>query len=117
VIAARVPSHLMQRGSCSGCSRNPAGKARFSRAVHWGYGISWGAARGLLHAAGLNGGTATAAHFVALFSAEQVMLRRLHLTPPLWKSPPKETAIDALHHAVYVVATGLAYTALEKRSS
>jgi hypothetical protein len=28
----------------------------------------------------------------------------------------KEIAIDALHHAVYVVAIGFAYTALEKRS-
>jgi hypothetical protein len=65
----------------------------------------------------LDGGQATAAHFVAVFGAEQVMLPWLHVAPPLWKSTPNETAIDAFHHAVYVIATGLAYAALEKKSS
>ncbi len=45
------------------------------------------------------------------------MLPRLHVMPPLWKSAPREFAIDAFHHAVYAVATGLAYAALEKKSS
>ena len=30
-----------------------AAKERFSNLVHWGYGTGWGAARGLLRAAGL----------------------------------------------------------------
>ena len=68
--------------------RNPAGKARFSNVVHWSYGISWGAARGLLGAVGVSGPTATAGHFIAVFGAEQVMLPRLHVMPPLWKAAP-----------------------------
>ena len=94
--------------------RNPAGKARFSNVVHWSYGTSWGAARGLLAAVDLRGPTATAAHFVAVFGAEQVMLPRLNVSPPPWKSTPTEVAIDAFHHAVYVIATGLAYEALDR---
>lgn len=96
--------------------RNPAGKARFSTIVHWTYGTSWGAARGLLEAAGVQGGKATAAHFIAVFGTEQVMLPRLDVAPPPRKTPPKEVAIDALHHAVYAIATGLAYAALERSS-
>lgn len=38
-------------------------KAQFSNAVHWGYGTSWGAMRGALHAAGVHGVAADAAHF------------------------------------------------------
>jgi hypothetical protein len=45
------------------------------------------------------------------------MLPALDIAPPPWKSPPKELAIDAFHHAVYAAATGIAYAALEKSSS
>lgn len=57
------------------------------------------------------------AHFLAVWSSEQVMLPALDVAPPAWKSEPKEVAIDAFHHAVYVVATGLAFAALQKTSS
>jgi hypothetical protein len=92
--------------------RNPAGRARFSNAVHWAYGTSWGAARGLLDAAGINGRVAPVAHFVAVWGAEQAMLPALSVAPAPWKQPPGEVAIDALHHAVYVTATNAAYDAL-----
>lgn len=127
-VSSSIEAKLRHRGPSSAPSdaagkllgvqpRNPAGKVRFSHVVHWGYGTSWGVARGLLGAAGVRGPTATAAHFVAVFGAEQVMLPRLQVMPPLWKSAPREVAIDAFHHAVYVIATGLAYAALEKKSS
>lgn len=35
--------------------RDEAGEARFSNIVHWSYGTLWGAVRGLLHAAGIDG--------------------------------------------------------------
>lgn len=44
----------------------------------------------------------------------QVMLPALEVAPPPWKSEPKEIAIDALHHAVYAVATGVAFAALDR---
>lgn len=97
--------------------RDEKGNARFSNVVHWGYGTSWGAARGLLHAFGIGGSTAVAAHFAAVWGSEQVMLPGVDVAPPLWKWPPEEIAIDAWHHVVYVVATSLAFAALERDSS
>ena len=97
--------------------RDPAGKARFSNVVHWGYGTSWGAVRGLLHAAGLDGTKALVAHFVAIWGSAQVMLPSLNVAPPPWESEPKEIAIDVFHHAVYVTATGAAFAALERGAS
>lgn len=93
--------------------RDDPGKARFSNIVHWSYGTSWGAARGLLHAAGTDGYKATGLHFGAIWGSEQVMLPALDVAPPLWEWGATEVAIDAFHHAVYVVATAVAFAALE----
>jgi hypothetical protein len=89
-----------------------AAKSRFSNAVHWGYGTSWGVPRALLDAAGLRPAAATAAHGGALWGSEQVMLPALGVAPPLWEWGAIEVAIDALHHVVYTVAAGAAYEAL-----
>src|SRR5919199_6673996 len=42
--------------------KGEAEEARFSNLVHWGYGTSWGAVRGLIGAAGFEGPGAAAAH-------------------------------------------------------
>ncbi len=97
--------------------RDEAGEQRFSNVVHWSYGTSWGAVRGLLEVAGFGGATAAALHFGAVWGSEQVMLPSLDVAPPPWETQPKELAIDALHHAVYAAATGLAFAALERSSS
>ncbi len=97
--------------------RDEDGQARFSSIVHWSYGTSWGAVRGLLQAAGIEGSTAAAVHFAAVWGSSQVMLPGLDVAPPPWKSLPGELAIDALHHAVYAVATGIAFAALEGAST
>ncbi len=97
--------------------RDEAGEQRFSTIVHWSYGTSWGAARGLLAAAGFGGAKAAALHFGAIWGSAQVMLPSLDVAPPPWETQPKELAIDALHHAVYAAATGLAFAALERSSS
>jgi len=89
-------------------------EARFSNLVHWGYGTAWGGARGLLGAAGLSGPAATAAHFGAVWGSEQVMLPALGVAPPLTEWGAKEVAIDVLHHIVYVGATGMAYSLLDR---
>ena len=94
--------------------RDPAGEARFSNIVHWGYGTSWGAVRALLEVVGVEGRTAIAAHFAAVWGSAQVVLPILDVAPPPWKSSPAEVGIDAFHHAVYAVATGLAFTALKE---
>ncbi len=97
--------------------RNAEGKARFSSVVHWMYGTSWGGARGLLEAAGITGTAATGAHLAAVWGTAQALLPALKVAPPAWKSEPAEVAVDVFHHVVYAVATGLAYAALEQRSS
>jgi hypothetical protein len=92
--------------------RDEAGGRRFSTIVHWGYGTSWGAARGLIDVAGLTGAPAAAAHFAAVWGGELAMLPALGVASPFWTWGGKEVAIDAFHHVVYATGTSLAYAAL-----
>jgi hypothetical protein len=87
-------------------------KARFSVLAHWGYGTLWGVPRALLSLAGLSPVAATAAHGAAVYGNELVMLPALEVAPPAFTWPPQEVAIDAWHHAVYAIATGVAYELL-----
>lgn len=127
-ISSTLEAKLRDRGSSSAPAdaagkvlgvqpRDEAGEARFSNIVHWSYGTSWGAVRGLLHAGGVDGIAATALHFGAVWGGAQVMLPVLEVAPPPWDSPKEEVLIDALHHAVYAFATGLAFSALQRSSS
>ncbi len=127
-VSSTLEAKLRERGSSSAPAdaagkmlgvqpRDAEGKARFSNIVHWSYGTSWGAVRGLLHATGMGNAAATAAHFSAVWGSAQVMLPSLDVAPPPWKSPPKEIAIDAFHHAVYALATSIAFVALERSSA
>ena len=84
-------------------------QARFSDLSHWGYGTGWGVVRGLLGATGMPARKATAAHGAAVWGSAQVMLPALEVTPPSVFWGKEEVAIDAFHHAVYAVATGVAY--------
>jgi hypothetical protein len=84
-------------------------EARFSDLSHWGYGTGWGVVRGLLGATGMPARKATAAHGAAIWGSAQVMLPALEVAPPAVFWGKDEVAIDAFHHAVYAVATGLAY--------
>jgi hypothetical protein len=88
---------------------DPVAEARFNDLSHWGYGTGWGVVRGLLAAAGLSPRAATLAHGAAIYGAAQVTLPALEIAPPSIFWGAKEIAIDALHHAVYATATGLAY--------
>ncbi|MDQ3850910.1 MAG: DUF1440 domain-containing protein, partial [Actinomycetota bacterium] len=97
--------------------RDEAGQARFATVVHWAYGTSWGAVRGLLADAGLGGVRATATHFLAVWGSEEVMLPALDVAPPAWEWGAEEVLIDALHHVVYALGTGVAYTVLERGAS
>ncbi len=93
---------------------NEEAQARFSNLVHWGYGTAWGGMRGLIAAAGLSGTRATAVHLGMVWGSEQVMLPALEVAPPLTEWGAKEIAVDALHHLVYAVATGAAYSLLDR---
>ena len=87
-------------------------RSRFNDLSHWGFGTSWGIVRGLIGAAGITGARATALHGAAVYGNSQVMLPALEIAPPSIFWAKEEIAIDAFHHAVYALATGVAYDAL-----
>ena len=89
-------------------------EGQFSNLVHWGYGIGWGGVRGLLASAGLSGPVTTAAHLGLVWGAEQVVLPALNVSAPVFKYGGKANATDLLHHTVYAMATGLAYSYLDR---
>ena len=66
----------------------------------------------LLDAAGLPPRKATAAHGAAVWGSAQLTLPALDVAPPSIFWPKEEIAIDAFHHTVYAVATGIAYQLL-----
>jgi hypothetical protein len=84
-------------------------QARWNDLSHWGYGTGWGVLRGLLGATPMSPRAATLAHGAAIYGAAQVTLPALEIAPPSIFWGATEIAIDALHHAVYATATGLAY--------
>ncbi len=89
---------------------------RFNDLSHWGYGTGWGVVRGLLDAAGLPPRAATVAHGVTIWGSAQVTLPALDIAPPAIFWTPQEIAIDAFHHTVYAIATGVAYELLNDRA-
>ena len=91
-------------------------QARFNDLSHWGYGTGWGIVRGLLDAAGLPPRQATVAHGAAVWGSAQVMLPALDIAPPSVFWGKEDIAIDALHHAVYALASGIAYRLLSSRN-
>lgn len=90
-------------------------KETLSQEIHWTYGTSWGIARGLIALTGLKGLPASLLHFAAIWGTELLMLPALKLAPQVTEEKPKEIAVDALHHAVYAAATGLAFDAMAKQ--
>jgi len=92
-------------------------KEKLNNEIHYAYGTSWGIVRGLLGFAGLKGVPATLVHFGAIWATELIMLPKYDAAPPVNEQEPKSVAIDALHHAVYAVAAGLVYDALDAGSA
>jgi hypothetical protein len=92
---------------------SPEAKDRFSNTVHWSYGTGWGVLHGLLRGLGLSARTATPAHFASVWGSALVMLPALDVAPPVTLWGRTEVAIDVWHHAVYAVATGLAFDLLD----
>lgn len=123
-VSSTIEAKLTGRGASSapaeaaakvaGVEPTEEGQARFNNLVHWTYGTSWGAVRGLLGLAGLTGPLATVAHFGLVWGAEQAILPALDVGKPVWKYGGAALATDALHHVVYAVATGAAYTWIEE---
>jgi hypothetical protein len=94
--------------------RDEAGKRRFGTLVHWAYGTSWGAARGVIGAAGVQGLPAALLHLGLVWGAEQVVLPTLGVAEPGWRWGAAELSTDLLHHGVYAGVTSLVYELLER---
>jgi hypothetical protein len=112
-LRGRAPSTAPARATAKALGiadfEDDIARARFNDLSHWGYGTGWGVVRGLLGATGLPARRATAAHGAAIWGSAAVTLPALEIAPPFVFWGKEEVAIDLFHHAVYAVATGLAY--------
>ena len=118
-ITKRKPSEVTLKVADETIGVKPAGedqKELLSQEIHWTYGTGWGIARGIIGLAGLKGLPATAVHFAAIWGTEMLMLPAFKAGPPVTEQEPKDIAIDALHHAVYALAAGAAFDALDSGS-
>ena len=119
-LRGRTPSNAPARATAKVLGiesfEDAVAEARFNDLSHWGYGTGWGIVRGLLDAAGLPPLKATAAHGAAVWGSAQVTLPALDVAPPSIFWGKEEVAIDAFHHTVYAVATGIAYELLNSRN-
>ena len=119
-LRGRAPSTAPARATAKALGiasfEDAVAQARFNDLSHWGYGTGWGIVRGLLDAAGLPPRKATVAHGAAIWGSAQVTLPALDIAPPAVFWPKEEIAIDAFHHTVYAVATGIAYELLSSPS-
>jgi len=115
-LRGRAPSSAPARATAKALGiasfEDSVAQARFNDLCHWGYGTGWGIVRGLLDAAGLPPRKATAAHGAAVWGSAQVTLPALDIAPPAVFWLKQDIAIDALHHTIYAVATGIAYELL-----
>ena len=85
-----------------------------TNAMHWLYGVSWGAlygiAGGKAHPDPVAGGLAFG---TGVWGAAYAELVPLGIYQPPWKYPVKELALDLSYHLVYGVAVAAAFAALE----
>jgi hypothetical protein len=108
-VASSAPARATAKALGIKAFENDLAQARFNDLSHWGYGTGWGVVRGILGATGMPAAKATAAHGAAVWGSAAVTLPALDVAPPFVFWGRKEVAIDLFHHAVYAVATGLAY--------
>jgi hypothetical protein len=92
---------------------NADAKEKVSQEIHWAYGTAWGVARGIVGLTGLKGLPAAAVHFAAIWGTSMIMLPKFKAAPPVTEEDAQTIAIDGLHHAVYALAAGFAYDALD----
>lgn len=95
---------------------NAGAKQKVSQQIHWAYGTAWGIARGIAGLTGLKGLPAAAVHFAAIWGTSMLMLPKFKAAPPVTEEEPQPIAIDGLHHAVYALAAGFAYDALDDKA-
>lgn len=116
-ITKREPSSAPADAASRVLGVKPKGeeeKQRFSQMVHFAYGTSWGAVRGVLAGFGLGPILGTVGHFAAVWGTALTMQPALDVAPPPTEWGANELAKDAGYHAVYAIGTGLAFAALNR---
>jgi hypothetical protein len=117
-MRGRSPSDTPARAAAKVLGVEPVGeaeRARFATIVHWSYGTSWGAVRGLIGAFGLRGPRAAALFFADVWGTELSILPALDIgVPPVWRWGALEICIDAFHHLVYASTASVAYELLDR---
>lgn len=118
-ITKRGPSEAPVKVAKKATGVKPASeaeKSKVSQEIHWAYGTAWGIARGIISLTGLRGLPAAAVHFATVWGTAMVMLPSFKASPPVTEQEPQAVAIDGLHHAVYALAAGAAFDALDAGS-
>lgn len=110
-VPGQVAAHLLP-GRDPG---TPAHVQQLNAPMHWAHGITMGAVRGALDGAGLQGPSATAAHFALVWGGDATLYRTLGIADVPWKWAPEEVATDLMHKGVYAVVTGAVYDRLSDR--
>ena len=86
-----------------------------AEAVHWAYGLSWGAAYGLVAGTAkpspLKAGPALA---VSVWGASYAQLVPMGLYEPPWTYPPKTLATDLGYHLTYGLGAALGFAAVDR---
>jgi hypothetical protein len=95
--------------------RNSDELSKLGQVVHWQYGTSLGAIRGLMSAAALREPLASILFFAAVWALDLAVVPELADTKPAKEWGADELAIDAFHHVVFVGVTALALRALLKK--
>ena len=86
-----------------------------TNAMHWLYGIAWGAVYGLAAGRGRpNPATGGALLGAGVWVAAYGELVPLGIYRPPWQYPAKEIALDLSYHLVYGAAVAGAYAALDR---
>ncbi len=107
-VPGRVGAHLLP-GKDPHSAVDVAG---LNISVHWVHGISMGALRGVLDAAGVRGSAATAAHFALLWGGDAALYTALGIAEAPWRWSGSELASDVVGKGVYAVVTGVVYDQL-----
>ncbi len=92
------------------------GEQRLGMITHFLYGSWWGVPRAVMELFGLRGWPATVAHLGAVEASAETILPALDLGPPPNRVPPKDIAMNTVHHGIYAVATAGALRFLDRRS-
>jgi hypothetical protein len=107
-VPGQVGAHLLPGSN----PRSASDVARLNTPVHWAHGVTMGALRAALDAAGVRGPAATAAHLALVWGGDAALYRTLGIAGAPWNWGADELATDLLHKGVYAAVTGAVYDAL-----